>query len=520
MNEDQGPAQQAQPKQCIGEQPIRCCSPYRRLIVLTLLFAMVYSTLYWITGVQPYATLPINEDNFVLFSPDNSTLVTAAIGEGAFGKKHGPLRAWDVVNGIKRFSVATDWQAIETVLFSPDSSLLAAHEQGGDLKLWNAKTGEEVATIKTVTHFQNWVNFRFSPDGQYLVFQDCSKGWPDQHHVTFWHIPSQREQGTVESYYDDLAFASDSKSFATFRRKDDNDGSHVLLWNLRPSQAPTLEKDHRINASEVAFAPDLRTFATGDDLVDGNGEVALWDMTTGKTLASMKFDEKNTHLQSLSFEADGRILSAQGGGGTKLDWHWQITLWNVSSTLRAIGSFSERPAISPNGNWLAEPLEAGARLVQVSTLERKGDLTNNDDAGPALFGSFNGMKSYPSSTFSPDSKMVAVRRLFKWGKAPSLSKWLPDKVTDFFREPSGSLVRLWDVTTRQEIMGFPQCNEARFAPDGSIIATLHQGQGIDLWTIPFRKPHWRILGQAVLVWIGAILIIRLAIKVRRGKLSG
>jgi len=520
MNEDQGPAQQAQPKQCIGEQPIRCGSPYRRLIVHTLLFAVVYSILYWITGVQPYATLPVKDDNFILFSPDSSTLVTAAIGKGALGKKRGPLRVWDVVNGIERFSVATDWQAIETVLFTPASSLLAAHEQEGDLKLWNAKTGDEVATINTRTHAQNWVNFRFSPDGEYLVFQDYSQGWPDKDYVTFWHIPSKREQGSVESYFGTLAFASGGKSFATFRRKDYNDAFQVLLWNVRPSQAPTLEKDHRISAREVAFAPDLRRFATGKDLPDGNGEVALWDMATGKTIVSMKFDEGDTHLQSLSFEADGRILSANGGGGTKLNWHWHTTLWNVSSTLREIGSFSERPAISPNGNWLAEPLEAGARLIQVSTLERKGDLTNNDDAGPLFLGLWNGMKSYPSSTFSPDSKIVAIQGLFKWGKEPSLSKWLPDKVTDFLREPSGSLVRLWDVTTRQEIMVFPQCNEAHLSPNGRTIATHHQGQRIDLWAIPFSKPHWRILCQAVLVWMGAILIIRLAIKVRRGKHFG
>ena len=170
---------------------------------------------------------------------------------GAIGRYEGPLRVWDVADGVERFSVGNDWKAVETVHFSPDNSLLAAHEMEGDLKVWDSTTGREIATWLPVTRFTNWVNFRFSPDGRFLLYKDYSKGW-DRDIITFWSIESKREQGSVESWFGTLVFAPDGKSFATFRRKDNGKVNEILLWRM--DQAPLLAKLHRITTSEVAFS--------------------------------------------------------------------------------------------------------------------------------------------------------------------------------------------------------------------------------------------------------------------------
>ena len=141
------------------QQPVKTSNSslwfaWRWWVFLALAFAVVLAFVYWLTPVEPYATLHGSDKcHPLLFSPDSSMLVTCE--EGPHIKPVGPLRVWDIAGGFERFSVASDWKAIETVLFSPDCSLLAAHEEEGDLKLWNARTGEEVACLRPETHFGN-----------------------------------------------------------------------------------------------------------------------------------------------------------------------------------------------------------------------------------------------------------------------------------------------------------------------------------------------------------------------------
>ena len=73
---------------------------------------------------------------------------------------------------------------------------------------------------------------------------------------------------------------------------------------------PVLVKQHRITASQVAFSPDLMTFAAADDLPDGNCQTALWNIMTGEKRWSVAFNVQNTSLRSLSFIADGKVLCA------------------------------------------------------------------------------------------------------------------------------------------------------------------------------------------------------------------
>ncbi len=391
-----------------AQKPKSWWSARRVCVVFILLFGVTFAASWWFTPIEPYASLNLRDEcGPLLFSPDGTMLVTS--GKKDFGRSAGPLRVWDAVQGQERFAIANNWKAIETVHFSPNSDFLAAHEMEGDLKLWNTRTGEEIACLKPETKFTNWVNFQFTPDGRFLFYQDYSKGWANnKDYITFWNIQSKQEQGSVESYFHTLAFAPDGNTFATFRRKDLGDVNEVLLWKM--DQVPVLEMQHSITARYVAFSSILKTFATADDLPDGNGLVSIWDMRTGEKRWSVTFKEHGTHLQSLFFTANDKILAVYGGGGTQLNWHWRRTLWDVTSTPKEIGSFSETPAVSPDGKWLAIPLDSGAKLITTTAPERGTDLVVNGDNGPSAFVTYNNMKSWPTPSFSPDSTMILVER--------------------------------------------------------------------------------------------------------------
>jgi WD40 repeat protein len=509
-----------------ARRPASWWSARRVCAVLTLLFVVTFAASWWLTPIEPYATLNLGDEcGLYLFSPDGTTFVTA--GTSSFGRFAGPLRVWDVEQGRERLSVAHGRVKIDTVRFSPDSSLLAANERGDYLKLWNARTGEEVASIGAEA--AKWIWFQFSPDGRFLVFLDHSKS-PDVDNITFWNIETKRQQGSVEGNFHTLRFAPDGHSFATFRRKDSPEINEVLLWKM--DQVPVLEKQHQITASQVVISPDLKTFATADDLPDGNGQVAMWDMMTGEKRWSGTFNERIADWWPLSFIANGKVLSAQ----SRSHGHLRTTLWDVTSTPKEIGSYRETTAISPDGEWLAisspdaerlaaiplesgfKPLDSGVKLIKVSAPGRGTNLIVNGDVTPGHPMAMPGILSATPS-FSPDSKLVLVTGLIRSGHEPFLGKWLPEKYNPFRAVADVSVFRLWDTDSRREVAAFYNCVDAWFSPDGKVLATLRDDTAVDLWKVPLRASLWRSLGWAVIVWLIVVSVGWVGVKIQRKMFS-
>src|SRR4029077_6912130 len=96
-------------------------------------------------------------------------------------------------------------------------------------------------------------------------------------------------------------------------------------------------------------------------------------------------------------------------------------------------------------------MKSGAKLVKVSTLD-EADLVVESDVGPSIFGSYNNMKSYTTPSFSPDSKTLAIKGLYRFGEESFLEKWLPPKFNPFRESSTGSVVRIWDVANRREVL--------------------------------------------------------------------
>src|ERR1700733_5258611 len=74
---------------------------YRRLArrvstALLLLFAVSFGISWWLTPIEPYATLNHSECDRFLFSSDSTMLVTQCTAGG-------PLRVWDVAKGHELF---------------------------------------------------------------------------------------------------------------------------------------------------------------------------------------------------------------------------------------------------------------------------------------------------------------------------------------------------------------------------------------------------------------------------------
>jgi hypothetical protein len=230
----------------------------------------------------------------------------------------------------------------------------------------------------------------------------------------------------------------------------------------------------------------------------------MWEMTSGKELWRKTFNQNKMRLVELMFSGNGKILLARS--------HWegsfgprQFNIWEVTSGPKEIGSSWNRPGVSPDGEWLALDLGSGPILLQGSTLNTR--VLNIIGEGNPFCGYYSKEKNLsPGVSFSPNSDLLVI--VSEYGKNSIQRKLFPNRnnpIPDYER-----LGQLWDVPSCQELLVIMNCDEARFSPNGKVMATLQRGSpGLKLWEIPFRKSLSRILGLTVLLWMALVIIFLL-----------
>jgi WD40 repeat protein len=128
-----------------------------------------------------------------------------------------------------------------------------------------------------------------------------------------------------------LAFSPDGKVLASASL----DG-RVNLWNPATGQQVAALGDTRYFVLCLAFSPDGKTLASGgmeekpwtsSTAVDTTGVLRLWDVPTGKCLAT--FRDLDNVIVAAAFSPDSTTLLASGGkDGT-------IRLWDIPPAKRA-----------------------------------------------------------------------------------------------------------------------------------------------------------------------------------------
>jgi WD40 repeat protein len=254
----------------------------------------------------------------VAFSPDGKLLASN-------GKRKKVLYVWDLSTGqvVASFDAPTigsgnDRGDISSVSFSPDGKLLAAGVSSGGSKVWDVTTGKEVATLgpdhKGISTF-----LKFSPDGNYVV--SGQSNWV----VRAWETKTWKEVWSKKEHTSSilgLDISPDSKTVATVTREGRNpkgiDYQGVLrLWdigtgkvlasysteNLTPPDPRT--KFTMVPLSCVAFHPAGKSLVTGGE----RGRLIVWDLESGK--AAVEPNRSATGLSPyavVAFSPDGKRL--------------------------------------------------------------------------------------------------------------------------------------------------------------------------------------------------------------------
>lgn len=258
-------------------------------------------------------------------------------------------------DGIRRVtSMAAE--RVQAVVFSPDESLLATASHDDQLRFFDAQTWEPRGAIAAGHGMADCLAFSPLRDSRILASagNQSLKLWDSSTRKALYDLPGHN------SLVFAVAFSPDGKVLASTAQRTDprgNAAAEIKLWDVTTGRAlwtVGLEDAGMLNS--IAFSPDGRLLAGGGrdagDSEGAFGKVALWEVATGKELAT--FEAPRGEVQKVSFSPDGRSLAA----ATDQLLRGAVTVWDVASgseRYRAEGlpCAALDLAYSPDGRMLA-----------------------------------------------------------------------------------------------------------------------------------------------------------------------
>ncbi|KAG2753392.1 WD40 repeat-like protein [Suillus brevipes Sb2] len=185
------------------------------------------------------------------------------------GSFDGTAREWDVKNGDTILGpIKTGHKNVTAVVYSPDTTMFATagyDESIHPIKIWDAKTGELVATLNIET-YTVWC-LAWSPDGKTLV------SGSGENSIRTWNTKTWEQlallKGHTSAVYR-IAISPNGRILAS--ASFDNT---ARLWNLENSQPISSPLHHANPVTCVSFSADGTLLSTGCD--DKNAYI--WDVS-------------------------------------------------------------------------------------------------------------------------------------------------------------------------------------------------------------------------------------------------
>lgn len=269
--------------------------------------------------------------------------------------------------------------AIQGVAFSPDGSLVAVGTfldtsvpQPVSVEMWDVRTGQRRGTLSG--HPNGIKSVAFSATGKLIA----SAGNLDA--IKLWQSETLTEIGSISptAMITSLSFSPDEKFLvagldAFLVRKGQNSAE---LYDAATQKLVRRFMGHTAGVSAVAFSPNGTVLATGSS----DGTARLWDVASGKSIATLTDQQLHRTLQdyyrrtsgrddsglppsttSITFSPDGRRLAVAGGTTIARGREFGIgavTLWDAEThqpqgMLSGCDSTVQQLAFSVDGKLLA-----------------------------------------------------------------------------------------------------------------------------------------------------------------------
>jgi eukaryotic-like serine/threonine-protein kinase len=403
--------------------------------------------------------------NSVAYSADGKRIVSGGRGfDQKTGEVWGELKVWDAQTGQEALTLKGHTSEVTSVAFSADGRRIVSGSDDQTVKVWDRR--QEEFTLKG--HAAKVTSVCFSPDGKHIV------SGSDDRTVKVWNVQTGQEAFTLKGHTDkvtSVAFSADGKCIVS-----GSGDQTVKVWDAQTGQQALTLKGHTQEVRSVAFSADDKRLASGS--LDQT--VKVWDAHTGQETLTFK---GHTHwVNSVAFSADGkRIVSASEDQTVKV---WDAHTGKEQLTLQGA---SEPVAFSPDSTVIV----SGSRHQTVKVWNAHTGKEQLTDPLKGVSGSL--------VAFSPDGKRIASgsgdRTVKVWdaqtGQRTLTLKGASSPVAfspDGKRLVSGSankILKVWDAQTGEEVLTLKghtsDVMSVVFSIDGKRIASGSGDNMVKVW---------------------------------------
>jgi WD40 repeat protein len=406
----------------------------------------------------------------VAFSGDGK-LLAVGTGRGTAPGSIPVVHVWDLTTGQERHTLRGHDQQISALRFTADGKKLISASADGTMRVWDLTRGQEERQLWG--HESAVSGLELATGGRHLV--SCSADGT----VRVFDFASGKELRRLDCPVRGISLAPDGRKLIVA-------AGAVLTWDVQTGGQRQLLAT--ANAQGVRYSPDGKTLA----VLDGDGQVALWDLATNRE--RLRLPKLRHPTLSLAFSHDGKVLATGGYGHNarkrSLGDQADLKLWNVADgkELGACEDFTSdilALAFSPDDAFLVSASDCTARLWDWKNHRELPRFAGHGQEVTGLAYAPDGRTLYSASK---DATVRAWDSLS--GKEQTVLRGHANGVLALALTADGKTlatagldgaVRVWDAAKRQEIhrvagdQGDACC--LAFSPDGR---SLVSGDGA--WT--------------------------------------
>lgn len=408
----------------------------------------------WVNGRERINNPLKNEGNgrpiTMVFSPDGTLL--------ACGSEDSTIRMWNALTGELIATFTGHHGFVNTLTFSPDGDTLASGGSDGTIQFWNIKNRKPLQNriaghlwIRTASMLNNSSTLVSVSDNGIISVWD-----PKTSQKTTNKTKATLEEPLFWNTYRELVLSPDGTKLVnhgiqTDPTKPNFDGSVLRLTDVKTGR----ELAAFSGGNEKVFSPDGKTLAIGVE-----NEIHLLNIETGEKREIITSDHdadsdsRQTHVRTVAYSPDGNMIVSGTTGGL-------VQLWNVETGVELSSFFDEIPSKEnmPKESILSLIFSSDSSLIAVVSRKRIRLISRvkQPHFKEVKFGNRNTCDTF---IFSPDNKILLVclngGRIELWdiltgdlltkldGHSASVEKLLFSQDNKTLISVGGGIILFWD----------------------------------------------------------------------------